>query len=69
MHKVHIHIRPPQIHWRLYFTRKVITLVGVIIVLEIAAYLTHVHYFGRGGEFALGTLLEHCIFGVPFEEG
>lgn len=68
MKKVYIHLRPPHIHWRLYFTRKIITMGIVVAVVYVLGYMTGSHLFFRGGEFALGTLLEHCIFGVPFEE-
>lgn len=68
MNKVRIHIRPPRINWHLYFTRKVIVLGAVAITFYVIGYITRSHYIFRGGEFAVGTLLEHCIFGVTTEE-
>lgn len=68
MHKIHIHIRPPHIDWHKYFTRKVIVLGGVAITFYVLGYISHSHYVFRGGEFAVGTLLEHLIFGVSTEE-
>lgn len=59
--------RPPKIHWRLYFTRKVLILgVLVIVTSYIEAHL-HFRVMGRAHELALSTLAEHLFFGIPLQ--
>jgi hypothetical protein len=56
----------PKVHWKLYFTRKVLILVGVVVATSYAQEYFHVHTLGRIHEFGLSFLFEHLLFGIPF---
>lgn len=62
------HIRPPRIHWRHYLTRKVLILGALVVATYIVGQQMHMGMFNRVHELTLGTLLEHLLFGIPFEE-
>ena len=57
-----------RIHWRKYITRKVIILGVFGIVGYYIEHAFHVWYAGKGGEIAIGTVIEHILFEVPVEE-
>lgn len=63
-----MHIRPPKIHWHMYFTRKVLILSTLVMLTYLLEEWTHAYLIGRTHELAMGTLFEHLLFGIPFHE-
>jgi hypothetical protein len=62
------HFRPPNIHWHLYFTRKVLMLGCLVAITYVVEYYTHIALINKAHELALGTLFEHLFFGIPFTD-
>lgn len=60
------HFRPPKINWRLYFTRKVFLLAGIVAATSYASSVFHYHGIGKLHELGLSFLFEHLFFGIPF---
>lgn len=67
MHIPHPHCRKPKIDWKLYFTRKVIILGGVVIVTY-ALHSVGVHQkaIETIHEFTATVFFEHIFIGIPF---
>ena len=67
MHLPHMHIKHPKIDWKLYFTRKVIILGGVV-VLTYAMKELGIHQRGIDTihEFTATVFFEHIFIGIPF---
>lgn len=56
-----------HIHWRKYLTRKVVILTIFGALGYMAEHYLHLWFAGKGGEIALGTVIEHVLFEVPVE--
>ncbi len=57
-----------RIHWRKYLTRKVIILTAFGLVGVYTEHVLHLWFLGKGGELAIGTVIEHLLFEIPIEE-
>ena len=62
------HVRPPRSHWQHYLTRKVLILAGLVVVTYFVEQQMHTSVINHVHELTLGTLFEHVLFGIPFEE-
>jgi hypothetical protein len=56
-----------RIHWRKFFTRKVIIIGSFAVIGFVLEHYTHLYFAGRGGEIAFGAVVEHFLFGIPLE--
>jgi hypothetical protein len=63
-----IKTKPKKIHWRAYFERKFIFLLIFGVCCYALEHYWHLYIAGKGGELALGTVLEHAFFGIPMED-
>ena len=50
------------------FTRRVLVVVIIALVIQILAVGLHIHFFGRMGEFLTAATVEHIFFGVTILE-
>jgi hypothetical protein len=57
-----------RIHWRRYFTRKVVILGTFAIAGGIAGHYVHAWFINKGAEIAFGTIAEHLLFEIPITE-
>lgn len=58
-------MKPPKIHWKKFFTRKVLVIAALVFICHTVDILWRIHAAGRGGEVMFGSLVEHLCFGVP----
>lgn len=65
--KVHIKVPKPKIDWKLYLTRKVIILGGVVMVTYVAeSFGIHQKVITTIHEFTATVFFEHVFVGIPF---
>ncbi len=58
-----------KIHWKKLATRKLIFISGGCIVLSAIEHFVHLQSTSKGVEVFSTALLDHILFGIPFEGG
>ena len=58
----------PKINWKKFISRKIIILAVCAAIGYSLEHYLHLWFAGKGGELALGTVVEHLFFEVPVEE-
>ncbi len=57
-----------RIHWRKYLSRKIIILAICGVAGYAVEHYLHIWFAGKGGEVAIGAVLDHLFLEVPVIE-